>query len=444
MGYETLRPEIPYLHAGNCGIVTYVLIFRDAINASAGNARTAYVRPAAEESVVEYCGEDSYLRGRCMSSDGPLFDNFAILDDPELTCILKEAEAAGEFSAELDGKLEARLEAIFDQLPVLMGAGLFERLKANTPEMLADRFSIREGFLGRQRQKWGSAFDKLRALLEAASESGSEFNMQFASDAAKDNDYLFDALRRLHARSCLITHEVLWMMEGGFAAGAMARWRTVHELAMVALFLREHGQEMAERYLLHNVIESYDSANQYQQYYRVLGRDPVPTATLRGLEAQRRQLCNRFGQAYGHEWGWAARIIRPPVNVGKIERSLNMSHMRPYFRMACYGNHASSRGLRFDLGNALVPPGKEVLLAGPSDAGFYDPGCLTAVSLVQVTVCLLIHHLTITGLTMLNAMDRMVAEVEEAFADAEAKLAEEAERMHAAGEQPAYDEQSIP
>jgi hypothetical protein len=107
-------------------------------------------------------------------------------------------------------------------------------------------------------------------------------------------------------------------------------------------------------------------------------------------------------------------------------------------------NASAGNARTADLGNGLVPPGKEVLLAGPSDAGFYDPGCLTAVSLVQVTVCLLIHHLTITGLTMLNAMDRMVAEVEEAFADAEAKFAEEAERMHAAGEQPAYDEQSIP
>jgi hypothetical protein len=105
-----------------------------------------------------------------------------------------------------------------------------------------------------------------------------------------------------------------------------------------------------------------------------------------------------------------------------------MSHMRPYFKVACYGNYARSKGLRYDLGKALVPTGEEMLLAGPSDARLYDPGYQSAVSLIQITVCLLVHHLTITGLAMLNAMDCMVSEVEEAFSDAEEKLAETAKK----------------
>jgi hypothetical protein len=85
-------------------------------------------------------------------------------------------------------------------------------------------------------------------------------------------------------------------------------------------------------------------------------------------------LCDRFGAAYAKPWGWAASVIPPPIDLGKLENALNMSRMQPYFKMACYGNHAGSKGLRYDLGNALVPPGEETLLAGPSDAGFFDPG----------------------------------------------------------------------
>jgi hypothetical protein len=109
-----------------------------------------------------------------------------------------------------------------------------------------------------------------------------------------------------------------------------------------------------------------------------------------------------------------------------------MDHMRPYFKLACYSNHAGSKGLRYDLGKSLVLPGQDVLLAGPSDAGLFDPGSLTAISVFQVTVCLLTHHITMTSLVALNALNRMVKEVEDAFAEAEARLDEETKRRQAA------------
>src|SRR5262249_50921986 len=48
------------------------------------------------------------------------------------------------------------------------------------------------------------------------------------------NDFVFEALVRLHARSCLVAEEVCWLMEGGFASGAHSRWRTLHELVTVS------------------------------------------------------------------------------------------------------------------------------------------------------------------------------------------------------------------
>ena len=204
-----------------------------------------------------------------MDAQGPLYDNSAIFDDPQLIRLTNEVEAAGEISAELEAKLYGRIEDIFDHAPDAMGAVLFDRLKADTATMLEDRAAIRAGFLERQREKWGTSFDKLRAVVEAAMELGEEFNQQYEQEAAKQNDYLFDALRRLHARSCLLANETMWMMEGGFASGAMARWRTLHEVAVIAFFLRQHGQSAAERYLLHDAIESHQAARQYQRYCAV-------------------------------------------------------------------------------------------------------------------------------------------------------------------------------
>lgn len=93
---------------------------------------------------------------------------------------MEEANSAGEILAERQARIEARLEAIFDELPAAMGEGLLERPKALTAAMLADRAAMHAGFLECQWEKWGGGFDALRALLEAATELGSEYNDQFS------------------------------------------------------------------------------------------------------------------------------------------------------------------------------------------------------------------------------------------------------------------------
>lgn len=53
-------------------------------------------------------------------------------------------------------------------------------------------------------------------------------------------------------------------------------------------------------------------------------------------------------------------------------------------------------------------------------------------SVFQVTVCLLTHHMTLTTLIVLNALNRMLEEVQQAFIDADTKLKAETGRLHAA------------
>src|SRR5262245_20712347 len=56
-------------------------------------------------------------------------------------------------------------------------------LKEGLSEMLADRRKTRSSFLRHQHRKWGRPFDLLRMLLEAARESGEEFNKQYSPGA---------------------------------------------------------------------------------------------------------------------------------------------------------------------------------------------------------------------------------------------------------------------
>ena len=79
-------------------------------------------------------------------------------------------------------------------------------------------------------------------------------NNALRPDGGGERPQTFDLLIKLHARACQITEEVICLLGGGFADGAMARWRSIHEISAVSL-IEEHGEGLAERYRLHEVVE---------------------------------------------------------------------------------------------------------------------------------------------------------------------------------------------
>jgi len=348
-------------------------------------------------------------------------------NDPFLTEIVNKLLAEGTKAEDIDW----RLQDVLPEATAKAGAQLLEGLKARADEMFADRRQISSGFLKRQREKWGRPLDLLFMLLEAAREAGEEYNGSFESAAVTEQDLVFDALRRLHARACLVASEVLWLMEGGYPSGAMARWRTLHEITVVGLFLREKGQDVSERYLLHHVVDSCKAADDFQKHCQALGYEPFTVEELDRMHADRDKLCQRFGKEYKEQWGWASEALKPkPANFAEIEAAVSLNHHRPYFKLASHSNHAGSKGIQYDLGNALNPPDTDIMLAGPSDAGLCDPGTCTAVSILQATTNFILYrNARLTALIVVESLNMLTDEILESFADAEAELAAKADAL---------------
>ena len=360
-----------------------------------------------------------------MANDAPMFSPND--DDPFLTELIDGLVVEGKPAEEIDRQLQAALP----EATAKAAAHLLERLKARAGEMLSDRRRIGRGFLKRQREKWGKPLDQLFMVLEAAREAGEEYNQSFEGIAAAEQDFLFDALRRLHARACLVASEVLSLMEGGYASGAMARWRTLHEITVVGCFLREKGKHIAEKYLLHHVVDTLKAAEDFQKHCRTLGYEPFSAQELGRMQTDRDKLCQRFGKEYKEQWGWAAEALKPKAaNFAEIEAAVSFDHYRPFFKLACHSNHAGSKGIQFDLGNALNPLDSDIMLAGPSDAGLCDPGTCTAVSILQITTNLILYrNEKLTPLIIVQSLDLLTDEILESFASAEAELAAKAEEF---------------
>jgi hypothetical protein len=362
------------------------------------------------------------------SSNHSLFATNADGSDPMMEAVIQELIAQGVTAEEVGGKLD---QIIDDRLPKAAMAFLVA-LKKDAKRMLADQRKLRQGFEKRLLEKWSKPFDLLLMLIVTSTEAGEDYNATLRPAAATENDYVFDALIKLHARSCLVGSEILWLMRGGFASAAMARWRTLHEIAAVSLFIKANGQDVAERYLLHHIVESVRAAHQYQEHHVRLGDEQFSQKELDKMDADREHLCSRFGKEFRDDWGWAANALgKGNVSFADIEKAVSLEHLRPYFKLASYSNHAGGKGIVFDLGKGLMPPGQHVMLAGPSDAGMDEPGQSTAIAINQIVANLLTHRkMTVSSWTFGRAFQLLTEETIAAFADAANKLEDRAKRSH--------------
>ncbi len=319
-------------------------------------------------------------------------------------------------------RISTNLGEQFPQIVHGIAEYVHQALSKKASSMLSERKVWLEGFEKRHYRLWKRGLDLLETYLVVAYELGDNFNKHYRKGAANDQDYLFDALTRLHARAVHIGFEVLALLSSGFADGAHARGRTAHEIAVVANFLLLRGKETAERYLAHEAIESYRAMDEFQKHAEALGHEPFPDDEVSQLKTRKEELCDRYGKEYASQYGWAANTLnskRPTFS--DIEKASEMAHFRPYYRMASHNVHANPKGICYNLG---LPHRKALLLAGPSNYGLAEPAHGVAISVRQATVPMLSTRVNIDSLVMSTIMGSYVDDIEKAFVEVDQTMEE--------------------
>ena len=323
---------------------------------------------------------------------------------------LRALEELEEREGELDP--EKVTPVLLDALRAY-GDGVAEVLLGRMGPAIADEDVIRTGFEERLHRHWRPALQRLEAVILAAHEAGDMFAKEQTQRGRRP--ILADALIRIHARSCLVAREILTLLHTGFASGAHARWRTLHELAVTAFFVSERGQDVARAYLDHANIIGWRNLTTYQAHAVRLGERPVPADEVEELRREQAALIGHYGPSFGGDWGWAAWALgRPKARFVDVEVAVDMGHFRPYFQMANHPVHAGARGLYFDLG-AKASRG-QIYLTGASNTGLEDPGRGTAISLSQATAALLLADVTPDRFVYMQAIAALARSAQEAFA----------------------------
>lgn len=243
------------------------------------------------------------------------------------------------------------------------------------------------GFRLRLQTRWQKGFDGIRMLIEIARDIGVDYQRRGKRSRSLKRAHIGPALMHLHARALQIASEMMILMENGFADGAMARWRTLHEITCVATLLNAGGDTLAEKYLLHEHVEARKALLQFRQSQPLLGYKPFPKREATVIERNYQALLVRFGKPFGTDYGWAADYLgEAQPTFRHIEEAAGRERMRSHYKMASQNVHASTKGIAHRLG---AMNGRYAGISGASNAGFLEPGQNLAISLIQITMLLL-------------------------------------------------------
>lgn len=259
------------------------------------------------------------------------------------------------------------------------------------------------GFEQRLYDRWYEALDLYELALYLAQECGDLFNRRFSPIATKKQDHKFFSLIRLHGNASLIGGEILQLLKGGYSSGAHARWRSLHETAVIAMFIAEEGAETAERFRLHQVVKAYEDGFEQKKYASKLGSEAPTPEEWAKIENAYTAVIDRYGEDFAGVYGWAKPALqrRNPARkgsakFGEIEKTVGVDFWIPYFRMASHAVHPSATSIVFNIGMSMETP-HPVIIAGPTNAGLADPGHGALLSLANATAALVPVGLELSG-----------------------------------------------
>jgi len=327
----------------------------------------------------------------------------------------------------LDGleTLAAKLPEIFDRSLKETSAAVLKTLKKEWPAHRADEEFETANFKTNLEWRWGVGIERLRMMLALGLQVGERYHKGLRKGKPS---LLRGTLSRLHARACQVTAEIIALLESGYANGALARWRTLHEIGVVAVLLTKSGEHLARCYVDHQSIEAKKASDEYEASRVHLGFRPISRREQERTKRNYQAALKKYGKPFGGQYGWAVGFVgggdKPTFR--DLESAAGRASMRSHYKMASYGVHAGPRGAFFSL-NQLA--GAPAVVAGASNVGLDEPGQLTALAFSQITYFVWQEPWTVVDTVNVRLMILLREEAVRAFVQAGRKLARDERKI---------------
>lgn len=223
-------------------------------------------------------------------------------------------------------------------------SGVAEKFLERNIELSSETLELRKEYLIRLWRYRGNTYNLFEVYIDSYFEIAAMYRKQALSTETAQNAR-FAALTQLHAKSVLVLKEIQALLESGFPDGAMARWRTLHELAVFSCII-ESCSESANFYLLSEHINNAKSARCYSEHLSSDSYQPYTPEELAEInEAEAEAIKLVGGLNTKEENFWAIPYLKTKGYSGRptfyeLEQHTDMGQFRPYYKLACEKVHA--------------------------------------------------------------------------------------------------------
>lgn len=296
---------------------------------------------------------------------------------------------------------------------------LLERLKSRVTKELEASRGVEMEFEAAVFRTWRKPLDLLDLLLYLSLEVVREFDSMHESGSSKSK-YIQEALVGQQANACLVFNEIVHLLKSGFPSGAHSHWRTLHEIACVSYFISKHSEDIAKRFLDYEAVESYFQAQAIQEHQQKMECEMLSEGDFKAIKKEFNRMRKRYGSDFvkktNYPFGWVPRSVLKTRSLKEIEKSVKLEVLRPFYDMAGYNVYGGPKGLMFKPG--MMKKGKGVVVpVGPSNYGLADPGKSAAISLGQITACLLLADPSFKNTIIVEALRGLVDDICDAFCE---------------------------
>lgn len=282
--------------------------------------------------------------------------------------------------------------------------------KSLSEEAISREQRARTQFEKRTLQRWRPAFDHLEMLWCIACELGEAHSKDVKERDDEDNNLVMAALADLYPKGLLVAQEILCLLKGGFPDGALARWRSLHELSVSAMYVAKHGDTAAKEYLQSFHFSARRAAVEINATSE---RSGLEKFTIEELD-ERDALCKDAERVLGRKIDKDVKGEWPRIT-GKtfdaLERDVGMDHWRPWYKWASGQVHSGHRPQHALLG--MAEANQPLHLVGASNSGFVDPFQLTALTLSQLVSTFLKHSLNLDRIIHIEVFRELAGEMAE-------------------------------
>jgi hypothetical protein len=311
-----------------------------------------------------------------------------------------------------------------EALPVIIddiSTKILMHIKSNFAALVNSRSRSYNSFSRRLGMRWKIPLDNLQCLIAVTDEFAEGY-------LAEQRNYLNTNILpqifcRMMGKANQIAKEIHVLLKNGYADGAIARWRSLHELSVISMFICEQGHETGQMYVDHELIEKYQAIVSHNIHCDKFGEYPIAQDVVNLYKQSYEDLLRKYGNEFKSQYGWAIKATNNKhPTFREIEEKVKYDMNRPFYKTASANIHISAYGVHNSLG--LFSP-DSVIVGGPSNIGLSTPGKLTCNSLALTAFSITIFNSTLDFNIACKVISDLANEAMDSFLETEDELTAE-------------------